>query len=415
MELLARYVAEAMRRNLIDEWHVWNFARDDEDDKWLKDRFSVIGRTPDDLLYYPAGQLDTGPNNCWRSQVRAGNDVHIAIKPHDGAPDVEAFEFVIGGWDNYRTVLRCVDSDDLLVRDDSDRRTTRLPAAAADTPGILSGAVFRDVSVSMRPTGLTLSVDGADVIAFDTSIEPGVRDVYVKTGYGADGEWRFPDVGSAGEYLYHSNEEPGPGWGSVYRFYSGGNSYYNDAVIMKCDDDIVYMQLDKLEDFLRFRVREQHYFLVSANVVNNNVCAYFQQKYGAVPRDMMELELPPGGYGGRLWQSGELAEKLHHHFLNNPLDFERMPAEPIEWIRRLSINCVAWLGKDFSYMSRIVDDENALSVEIPAYLRRPNCIYPRFLAGHLSYYTQEASMDAANVLARYRDYADEKELRARPV
>lgn len=415
MELLARYVEEAMRRNIIDEWHVWNFARNDEDEKWLKDRFTVLGRTPDDLNYYPAGQLDIGPDHYWRNRVRASSDVHIGIKPRDGSPDAQAFEFVIGGWDNQRTVLRCVDNDDLLVRDDIDRRRTRPLAAATDTPGILSGAAFRDVRVSMRPTGLTLSVDGADLIAFDTAIEPGVRDVYVKTGYGTDGEWRLPDGDGVGEYLYHNNEEPGPGWGSMYRFYSSGNSYYEDAVFLKCDDDIVYIQLDNLEEFLRFRIREEKYFLVSANVVNNNVCAYFQQKYGAVPRGLMELELPPGGYGGRLWQSGELAEALHYHFLDNPEEFERMPAEPIEWIRRLSINCVAWLGKDFSYMSRIVDDENALSVEIPAYLKRPNCIYPRFLAGHLSYYTQEESMDAAGVMSRYREHADKQGLRARAV
>ncbi|MFI2231805.1 hypothetical protein [Nocardia testacea] len=408
MELLSRYVAEAMRRNLVDEWHVWNFARNDEDDKWLRDRFTVVGRTPDDLIYYPAGQLDVGPDHRWRSRIRAGNDVHIAVKPRDGAPGAQAFEFVVGGWDNHRTVLRSVDSDDLLVRDDRDRRTTRPPVAAVDTPGILSGTAFRDVEVSLGPTGPTLSVDGAELITFDTPVEAGIHDVYVKTGYGTDGEWRFPDKGIAREFLYHNNEEPGAGWGAMYQFYIAGSVYHEDTVFLKCDDDIVYMQLDSLEEFLRFRIREEQYFLVSANVVNNNVCAYFQQKHGAIPRSLMELELPPGGFGGRLWQSGELAELLHYHFLDNLDDFERMPAEPIEWIRRLSINCVAWLGRDLSYMSRIVDDENTLSVEIPAYLKRPNCIYPRFLASHLSYNTQEGSLDVAGLISKYLEYAEKQ-------
>ena len=109
MELLAQYVAEALRRKLIDEWHVWNFSRNDEDDQWLRNRFPVIGRTPDDLVYYPAGQVNAGLGSHWRSRVRAGNDVHIAIKSRNKADRAQAFEFVIGGWNNQRTALRRVD------------------------------------------------------------------------------------------------------------------------------------------------------------------------------------------------------------------------------------------------------------------------------------------------------------------
>ncbi len=410
MELLSGYVAEAMRRNLIDEWHVWDFSRNDDDGQWLKGRFPVPGRTPDDLIYYPAGQLDFGPDNCWRSRVRAGKDVHIAIKPRDAPPGAEAFEFVVGGWDNHRTVLRRVDNIDLLVGDDFDRMVMRPPVVDVDTPGVLSGTVFRGIEISMSSTRLTLAIDGVELIEFDTPVQPGARDIYVKTGYGADGEWRFPGMDGNGEYLYHSNELPGEGWNSVYRFYSAGAPRYEDTVFLKCDDDIVYIQLDSLEEFIRFRIREQQYFLVSANVVNNNVCAYFQQKYGAIPRSLMELELPPGGYQGRLWQSGELAEMLHYHFLDNPNAFDRMPAEPIEWFRRLSINYVAWLGRDLPYMSRVRDDERMLSIEIPAYLRRPNCIYPGFLVSHLSYYAQESSLDAAAVISRYREHAEKQRL-----
>ncbi|WP_155981467.1 hypothetical protein [Nocardia sp. BMG111209] len=60
----------------------------------------------------------------------------------------------------------------------------------------------------------------------------------------------------------------------------------------------------------------------------------------------MSLELPPGGLGGRLCNSAALARTLHDHFLGNRSPFERMPAAPIPWTGRLSINVVAWLGTD---------------------------------------------------------------------
>jgi hypothetical protein len=50
------------------------------------------------------------------------------------------------------------------------------------------------------------------------------------------------------------------------------------------DDDIVYADLEQLPAFLAFRIAHPEYFLVSANVVNNGVCGYFQQQHGAVPR-----------------------------------------------------------------------------------------------------------------------------------
>lgn len=415
MELLAGYVAEAMRRELIDEWHVWDFCRRDEDRRWLNARFPMLARTPDDLKYYPAGQLGMGQSNRWRSRVRADHDVHIAVKPREAAADAPAFEFVVGGWKNGRTVLRCVDNADLLVRDDRDRGTVRPPAVSVSTPGILSSTTFRDIEVSMDASGLRLSIDGAEVIEFGSHIPAGVGDVYVKTGYGSDGEWRFPDAVGPAEYLYHCGEQPGDGWNSVYHFYAADAMRYADAVFLKMDDDIVYVQLDALEEFLRFRIREPRYFLVSANIVNNNVCAFFQQEHGAIPRSLMELELPPGGFGGRLWQSGRLAEMLHYHFLENSDVYEKLPAEPIEWVRRLSINCVAWLGKDLSYMSRMRDDENMMSVEIPNYLKRSNCIFPRFLVSHLSYYTQEPTLDISGVVSRYRKFAEEKNLLDCPV
>ncbi|MFD4402420.1 hypothetical protein ACFWPH_06600 [Nocardia sp. NPDC058499] len=415
MELLAGYVAEAMRRNLIDEWHVWDFCRNDDDRQWLSARFPVPGRTPDDLQYYPAGYLGMGPGDRWRSRVRAGHDVHIAIEPRESSADATAFELVVGGWKNGRTVLRCVDNADLLVRDNVDRGTVRPPAVSVSTPGILSNTTFRDMEISMDGSGLRLSIDGAEVIEHDTHIPAGIGNVYVKTGYGSDGEWRFPNSDAQHGYLYHCSEQPGDGWNSVYHFYAADAVRYTDAVFLKMDDDIVYVQLDSLEDFIRFRIREQQYFLVSANIVNNNVCAFFQQEHGAIPRNLMELELPPGGFGGRLWQSGQLAEMLHYHFLENPELYERLPAEPIEWVRRLSINCIAWLGKDLSYMSRMRDDENMMSVEIPNYLKRSNCIFPRFLVSHLSYYTQEPTLDTSAVVSRYRKLAEERGLLNHPV
>ncbi|MFI6172447.1 hypothetical protein ACIBCN_37105 [Nocardia sp. NPDC051052] len=405
MALLAGYVGEAIRRNLIDEWHVWDFSRNDDDGRWLASRFPTVGRTADDPTYCAAGELV--PGAPWRSRVRASNDVHIGLAPHPGNEEASAYELVVGGWSNQRTVLRQVRTDELFLNDHEWRADRPPPVADLYTPGVLSQSVFRDLEVSVGASGLALSVDGNTVLSGVEGSAAGAYSVYVKTGYGSDGEWRFPEL-AATEYRYRT--AGGQGWAEFYRFYSVRAEYYADAVFLKCDDDVVYLQLEQLAEFIRFRRREPNYFLVSANVVNNGVCAYYQQQSGAIPRDLMELTLPPDGFGGTLWESGTLASRLHHHFLNDPRLFEEMPQAPIPWRGRLSINFVSWLGADISYLSAVDDDELLLSVVIPGYLGRPNCIFPGFLASHLSFYPQVAQLDHHALLARYRILAKENGL-----
>ncbi|MGC4994849.1 hypothetical protein [Nocardia salmonicida] len=187
MELLVRYVAEAMRRNLIDEWHVWNFSRNPADDQWLREQFPVIGRSPDNLEYFPAGQLTAARGDL--ALPRSGG----ARRPHSagtagGDGGDPAFEYVIGGWSNQPTVLRDVENRELLVRDDADRRVRWSPIEDVPTPGILSATAFRDIELSIDTTEIVLRVDGAEIIRSSGTRSSDVYDIHVKTGYGADGE-----------------------------------------------------------------------------------------------------------------------------------------------------------------------------------------------------------------------------------
>lgn len=407
MELLTFYVREAIRQGLIDEWHVWDFTRKESDAEWLRTRFPVLRRTPSDDVFRDVAAIEvaTGRQGEWNCAVRARHDAHIVLLPR--GEDVPAQEFVVGGWSNERSAHRPVPAAQFRgpVRQRDDSTNDRVEIVPS--PGVLSDRLFRDIKIRFRPGRLELVVDSAPLIARDVDMPPGTYDVRVNTNFGADGEWRFPGPGT-GEYLFVSAKKERPVWLDFYRFYAARAVEYADHVILKCDDDMVYLQLDRLEDFIRFRLAHREWFLVSANVINNNICAYNQQAGGAIPHTLMELELPDGGFGGTLWANGTLAEKLHDHFLDDRAAFERLPAQPISWTQRLSINFISWMGRDSAYMSAYMnDDEHSVSIEIPRWLRRPNCIYPGFLASHLTFHTQDNSFDHARILQRYRQLADE--------
>jgi hypothetical protein len=145
----------------------------------------------------------------------------------------------------------------------------------------------------------------------------------------------------------------------AYQHYGAIAADCSDAVILKCDDDIVYFDLDKLGEYVSFWRSRDEFFMISANVVNNGVCAFFQQRSGVIPREDDAFELPPNGLCGTLWSDGAKAERLHRLFLNRPARFTAAGGDPIVWNHRISINFVALLGKDLGFIPDIMfDDEH---------------------------------------------------------
>jgi len=189
---------------------------------------------------------------------------------------------------------------------------------------------------------------------------------------------------------------------AYYRHYRRED--HDGSVFLKLDDDIVFLALDRLAAFVDFRVAHPEYFLLSASVVNNGVCAYFQQQRGVIPSSFMELPYPERGYCGRLWARADLAERLHDFFLDDPgrFDLDGVDIAP----DRLSINCVSYLGSDVGALIDVGDDdEQDLSVTIPRRLQRQNAIFQPMVASHLSFFSQEPGMDVARLLDRYRALA----------
>jgi hypothetical protein len=194
----------------------------------------------------------------------------------------------------------------------------------------------------------------------------------------------------------------------AYQHYVATSDQHKDDVFLKCDDDIVHFNLQRLAEFIAFRKQHPEFFLVSANVVNNGVCAHFQQQAGLIPPDMMECELPPGGMCGTVWGDGEKAGALHRHFLSDPSAFQQEDGAPIVWNERVSINFVALLGRDIAHIPDLMaDDEHDLCYGVRKRARKSNCIYPGFVAAHLSFWKQDASMPLPELLESYEALADE--------
>lgn len=417
MTLLTYYVERAIERGLIDEWHVWDFARSAEDRDWLRQRFPVTQATPSDSLdYFPhPRRLALGEARTdLRFSVAARSDAHLGLRRVDG--DGPSYEIVVGGWNNQASALRVFDDPDSLV-DVSARDPLSQPRVIAASPDILPEFGFASVEASFCQGELRVFVQGREALQAPLDVPPGNFELFYRTGYGTNGEWLFADTEETPARLFvrGPTADYPPGvmfYTSAYQYYGANLDRYRNDIFLKCDDDIVFFDLDRLAEFVDFRRRNTGYFLLSANVVNNGVCAYFQQASGAIPPGFGDFELPKGGMCGSLWANGEKAQQLHELFLRNPAAFRDAARAPICWLERMSLNFVSWLGADLVHIPDVMaDDEHDLCHGVRKRARKVNAIYPRFLASHLSFWKQDADMDMDRILAGYRALAD-RELHA---
>ena len=410
MALLTNYVERAIERGLIDEWHVWEFARDPEDSRWLRGLFPATQVTPSHTTEYfllPERLSFDGGTATLPFSVRALNDVHIALRRISG--EGASYEIVLGGWGNQGSAIRKFDRAGDIV-DIAARDPQQQPVALRSTPGLLPEFGASDVSIDLASDGLKVVFRGELVLELAEQIAVGDFEVLYKTGFGSNGDWSFsccekhparlfvagPEVHFAPNAMFYTR---------AYQYYTANHADYRDDVFLKCDDDIVYFDLDRLAEFIAFRKAHHEYFLVSANVINNGVCAHYQQKAGAIPPALMECELPPGGLCGSLWSEGEKAESLHKLFLQNPKPFHAT-ASQIVWTERISINFVAFLGEDLIHIPDLMqDDEHDLCYGVRKRAKKQNCIYPQFVAAHLSFWKQDAGMNIAEILRGYRALA----------
>ncbi|MDL2410571.1 hypothetical protein PY650_34340 [Rhizobium calliandrae] len=393
MEILTKYIRKAINDGIIDEWHIWDFTRSTQDNEWVTREFGPARYMRPEAPYQLKGSVTV--RSSFRTNAKIDHDLHIAVLPNGEADNY--YEFVVGGWVNTHSVLRSVKPGEL------NNFASRNEAAviwSKSTPGVLSPSLPNQVVLSIDSAGIpTLQVNGVIVGTWpELNLSSGAS-VMVRGGWGADLE--LCDVNApVRRYVGNPNEKL-PYW-QAYDYYAKRLEIFSSAVFLKCDDDIVYLDIEKLNEFIEFRRANPNYFVVSANVVNNGVCAYLQQLGGALPDELGHFEHPPGGFGGSLWQSAERATQLHDFFLEKNDKHLPLPNKVVEWKERQSINFISWLGKDLLHMGLPKgDDEYALTVDLPTFLDRPTAIYADFTVSHLSFGPQEHGLDVDRLINAY--------------
>jgi hypothetical protein len=183
-------------------------------------------------------------------------------------------------------------------------------------------------------------------------------------------------------------------------------------IIIKCDDDILFIDIYSLKNAILDRINDKKSFLIHSNCINNGVCAYYQSNlFHKIIKNEIN-KYPKGGILGVLFEKPEIAYAMHNQFtfdlLNDINNLNKYIIDDVYINSRISINFILINGIDTQYFNDITfDDEYELSSLIPEKLCRYNKIKGDLITSHLSYSFQDKIiLNRDNILNNYNKIKD---------
>ena len=176
-----------------------------------------------------------------------------------------------------------------------------------------------------------------------------------------------------------------------------------NTIYIKFDDDIVWVEDGFFETLLDYRINNREHLLVFPTIVNNAICTHLFQQ---AKKLNYSKYIHANSFDEIGWASPDFAVDLHLWFLNylqnGSMDQLKFDSVQIA-LNRISINCFAWFGEDFSKFKGIVldDDEEYLSVIKPRELGKINSICGKTVVSHFAFYSQRRQLDSTGILEAY--------------
>ena len=177
----------------------------------------------------------------------------------------------------------------------------------------------------------------------------------------------------------------------------------SNTIYIRFDDDIVWIQDGFFETFLDYRINNPDHFLVFPIIINNAIGTHLLQQYKFFSYPQYITAHVYDDWG---WRSPEFALKLHEWF------FEQLKNDNINSIKfnstlislnRMSINCMSWMGDEFSKFDGSVteEEEDFLTVIKPREMQKTNSICGNTIVSHFAFGTQRELLDRSDLLQRY--------------
>ena len=203
-------------------------------------------------------------------------------------------------------------------------------------------------------------------------------------------------------------------WYETYKFYLD----YEFEIFLKIDDDILYMDLNRFDDYINFIRNNKNINITIPNLINHAVSFFYNYKYGLLPKEILEKKYLNKNSSLNFYyyyKDGKQAEIIHKYFLNNTFKFINNNIESINlngqkpsicmfgilkenFIKVYNSSVVGKKYKDRNKNNEIIhfDDERY------TYNLTNNYLFPKFISVHYQFGPQMKSGLTEKLIDNYK-------------
>ena len=186
-------------------------------------------------------------------------------------------------------------------------------------------------------------------------------------------------------------------WYEAYKFYLT----YEFEILLKIDDDILYIDINRFDEYINFIRNNKNINITIPNLVNHAVSFFYNYKFGLIPNNIIRKKYlgkksPLDFY--KFFRDGRQAGILHKYFLNNTYKFINNNINPINlngqkpsicmfgilkenYIKVYNSNVVGKIYKKRNKNKQIIHFND----EIYTYKLKNNYIFPKFICVHYQF------------------------------
>ena len=186
-------------------------------------------------------------------------------------------------------------------------------------------------------------------------------------------------------------------WYEAYKFYLT----YEFEILLKIDDDILYIDINRFDEYINFIRNNKNINITIPNLVNHAVSFFYNYKFGLIPNNIIRKKYlgkksPLDFY--KFFRDGRQAGILHKYFLNNTYKFINNNINPINlngqkpsicmfgilkenYIKVYNSNVVGKIYKKRNKNKQIIHFND----EKYTYRLKNNYIFPKFICVHYQF------------------------------
>jgi len=375
LEILMNYLNYLYKINKIHEIHFWQYTKKKEDIKYIES-LSNIHKTSSKFLEY---------RDIYPEIIK--NYFIIGIKSSGGGGYLllnNKYEIVFNIHKTNKTLFKNINTNETKLSEG-----IKIPN-------------YKYLYYKIEINNFTLLIKKENIIIFKYKIEDDdFFSIKIHSEKNSEIFWDYKEIKNKNFKLYDTEYRAIKiNWYEAYKFYLT----YDFEILLKIDDDILYIDINRFDEYINFIRNNKNINLTIPNLINHAVSFFYNYKYGLIPKNNIKKK-----YLGkksslnfyRYFKDGRQATLLHKYFLKNTFKFINNNINPINLTgQKPSICMFGILKENYNkvYNSKAVGkkykkrNKNKQIIyfndEIYSYKLKNNYMFPKFVCAHYQFAPQ---------------------------